>query len=358
MNLNKKLSFPSWVGSKQAAASLLTFSFITLTCISRAQAGSIGPVDAFIDMEGGDTVGAQITPALMTAGTIGFTGGTWSALNPSDTTTNTPQGMTVGTSHNSLLGSVTVGGTTYPVSHASQSIAYNDNDNFSAVVAHPPAGHTAVTTSGYITLPPPAQTGNATDLVRVDLDSGHFCVMQADNSIFRSSGNTYGLHLHSDGNGVIISNNLTVTGGATYWYSMKCDYGAGLGSLNFYDTSGNLFGSLTIQLFAGKGNIIDIYYGNEETGTAPGSTTFFEDSLIDYTHAAFPLGPGGTSVPPPGISCDLNSDGSVNVLDVQRCVNQALGVASCTNGDVNGDGSCNVLDVQKVVNGALGGTCP
>ena len=39
-------------------------------------------------------------------------------------------------------------------------------------------------------------------------------------------------------------------------------------------------------------------------------------------------------------------------------VNQALGVASCTNGDVNNDGSCNVLDVQKVVNGALGGTCP
>ena len=84
-----------------------------------------------------------------------------------------------------------------------------------------------------------------------------------------------------------------------------------------------------------------------------------------YTPYVYPHPLQGGTVPPPppppptgGKSCDLNGDGSLNVLDVQLCVNQALGVKSCTTGDINGDGSCNVLDVQKVVNGALGGTCP
>ena len=56
-------------------------------------------------------------------------------------------------------------------------------------------------------------------------------------------------------------------------------------------------------------------------------------------------------------SCDLNNDGVTNVSDVQLCVNQAIGVQSCTTGDINKDGSCNVIDVQRDVNAALGGNC-
>jgi len=55
--------------------------------------------------------------------------------------------------------------------------------------------------------------------------------------------------------------------------------------------------------------------------------------------------------------CDVNSDGVVNVLDVQLTVNQALGTAACSTGDVNGDGQCSVLDVQIVTNAVMTGTC-
>jgi hypothetical protein len=55
--------------------------------------------------------------------------------------------------------------------------------------------------------------------------------------------------------------------------------------------------------------------------------------------------------------CDLNSDSSTNVSDVQLCVNQAIGVIACTSGDIDGNGACNVVDVQRVVNAALGGQC-
>jgi hypothetical protein len=55
-------------------------------------------------------------------------------------------------------------------------------------------------------------------------------------------------------------------------------------------------------------------------------------------------------------ACDVNSDNSTNVSDVQLCVNQAIGAANCT-ADINKDGACNVIDVQRVVNAALGGQC-
>ena len=55
-------------------------------------------------------------------------------------------------------------------------------------------------------------------------------------------------------------------------------------------------------------------------------------------------------------ACDVNRDGSTNVVDVQLQVNQALGAAACTS-DLNGDGACNVIDVQRIVNTSLGGQC-
>jgi hypothetical protein len=64
---------------------------------------------------------------------------------------------------------------------------------------------------------------------------------------------------------------------------------------------------------------------------------------------------GAGSGPPP-ISCDVNGDGSSNVVDVQLGVNQALGLAACT-ADINQDNVCNVIDVQRLVNAALGGQC-
>ena len=61
--------------------------------------------------------------------------------------------------------------------------------------------------------------------------------------------------------------------------------------------------------------------------------------------------------PPPSSPCDMNGDGSVDVLDVQIAINQALGLAPCTNSDLQQNGTCTVIDVQRVINAALGGAC-
>lgn len=55
-------------------------------------------------------------------------------------------------------------------------------------------------------------------------------------------------------------------------------------------------------------------------------------------------------------ACDVNDDGSVNVMDVQSAVNETFGMAPCQ-ADVTKDGSCTVTDVQRVVNASLGLQC-
>ena len=57
------------------------------------------------------------------------------------------------------------------------------------------------------------------------------------------------------------------------------------------------------------------------------------------------------------ISCDLNSDGVVNVLDVQLAINQVLGYATCGSANLIGSGQCTVVDVQRIISASLGASC-
>ena len=55
--------------------------------------------------------------------------------------------------------------------------------------------------------------------------------------------------------------------------------------------------------------------------------------------------------------CDLNGDSRVDVADVQRAINQGVGIESCGGADLNRDGKCDVADVQRFVNASLGQPC-
>jgi hypothetical protein len=86
--------------------------------------------------------------------------------------------------------------------------------------------------------------------------------------------------------------------------------------------------------------------------------------LTDSYGTSRPQGPrsdvGAFEVPsgtPASSSCDLNSDSTTNVADVQQSINQAIGTTVCATGDINNDGTCTVVDVQRDVNAALGGPC-
>lgn len=63
-----------------------------------------------------------------------------------------------------------------------------------------------------------------------------------------------------------------------------------------------------------------------------------------------------TTFGPTPNACDVDGNGTPDVLDVQSMVTMAIGITACT-ADVNHDAACNVIDVQRVVNAALGGLC-
>jgi hypothetical protein len=55
-------------------------------------------------------------------------------------------------------------------------------------------------------------------------------------------------------------------------------------------------------------------------------------------------------------ACDPTQDGTINVADVQRMINQAFGLVAPAN-DVNSDGKVNVVDVKIVINAVLNLGC-
>ena len=55
-------------------------------------------------------------------------------------------------------------------------------------------------------------------------------------------------------------------------------------------------------------------------------------------------------------ACDLNRDGTINVVDLQLAIDMQLNLLPCT-ADINGVGVCNDLVRQRVLSAALGGAC-
>jgi hypothetical protein len=65
----------------------------------------------------------------------------------------------------------------------------------------------------------------------------------------------------------------------------------------------------------------------------------------------------GSVTPPAQVSCDINTDGRVDLADVQLSIDQSLGAGACGTADLDQNGKCNIIDVQRAINAALGGVC-
>ncbi len=132
----------------------------------------------------------------------------------------------------------------------------------------------------------------------------------------------------------------------------------------FYPTSGtSLPGTCTVGQGYWKtdaGGNWDSTNGTANDGALYKCTSSNQWTLY-YTPYPYPhpltLGTGSGSGSGSGSACDVNADGSTNIVDVQLCVNQATAVTTCTTGDITKDGVCNVVDVQRAVNAAVGGPC-
>lgn len=109
--------------------------------------------------------------------------------------------------------------------------------------------------------------------------------------------------------------------------------------------------------FVNYGGGIADYHGYALTSSSLGYKAASDGTNMGVDFAALDAALQSNSLPQSTLSCDLNSDGAVNVLDVQLATNQVLGYAACGSADLNGDGQCTVVDVQRTVSASLGASC-
>ncbi len=211
-------------------------------------------------------------------------------------------GFAIQASQGGLGGSITVNGTTYPSSSTTQSMGYADTPSFTAVTS---AGGTTtfgsvnppiVVANGYIT-PGPADAGfgdGLFDFVGLfdNSGSGHFAVMQMRNGNCDGSGTVYGLRIETDGSGILHSPCITVTPGHRYSYSFLFDETNGTSKLAIFDPSSafaQVGSTVTVAQKTGAG-LNSWIIGNNQGGSSTG-TTYFEDSMLDWTNHTFPNKP-------------------------------------------------------------------
>ena len=87
-----------------------------------------------------------------------------------------------------------------------------------------------------------------------------------------------------------------------YWCTMKWVKN-GTGAFSLYDSSLNLVGNLTFVDAGSNVNVQSILLGNAQATTggtlgSSGTTAYFDDLIVDYTNANFPLLPSSTLLPP------------------------------------------------------------
>jgi len=125
-------------------------------------------------------------------------------------------------------------------------------------------------------------------------------------------------------------------------------------SLSFTSTHSGTAQYVIAGLTAGTYNVTvggSTVSGSPFTVNSGDNTLYFES-----TSGAVTIGGGGAGTPT--LSCDLNQDGVVNVLDVQISISAALGLTPClTQYRLDGSGACTVIDVQRVAAASLGASC-
>ena len=247
--------------------------------------------DVFIDMNVANAIGTTLSVPMMTNGTVAVSAPTWEE-NPEP-----PTGFTLGAHLHDRNGSVQIGSTIHPANHPSKSMALDHAYNFRIERIIVPIGHPAATIAGFITFGPPnaGSSSNLFDYWEIQgRRSGDFAVLQLDNGPAGANGAGYGLSIETDPDGITThSPYIPISPGVTYWCVLKSDFTSGIARLAVYEiVNWTLVGSVTASQAAGNENIGWINIGNNEVGLAPGTTSYFENLVIDYTSAAFPLGPG------------------------------------------------------------------
>jgi hypothetical protein len=274
--------------------------------------------DYLLNMNTADANGVTVDATIMGNGIQGSNAPTW-AMTPA-----TPTGLTIESHGSDRLDAVAlrVSGTQFAAGSTSRRLAMEHTNPSTYAQCTLPSGAgvgAACTVAGWITMGPPdvgVSSAGVFDLVAIHNVLGHFAVLQLNNGN-GGGGTGYAVNIETDPAGVTThSTYITLVPGTRYWFSLRADFVAGSANLSIYTTAGVLVGSVTASAHTTVSNINTVRIGNGEVGTAAGTTTYFENLVIDYLKAAHPLGPTGPAnywIPK---SAGLNADASLGTIAV------------------------------------------
>lgn len=259
-------------------------------------------VDLFLDMNTADGNGTTLTPTILANGMQGVSiGGAGWSISPTPVT-----GLTIDAHQQALPDTVNVRGVgAFSPSHASRTIQVDNTKSFIVgTLSFSGISKTAISIGGWIKFGPANINPSSAlyDLWQFQgATTGRNVTFQLKSG-GSGVGTGYGVNLETNPGGVTQhSAYIQVTPGSTYWATVLADYGGGTAKLNVYDTAGALIGAVTTTQQTGE-NVGVFTLGQNEAGTG-GGTSWYENLILDFTTATFPLGPVSSTASlgaPPG----------------------------------------------------------
>ena len=247
--------------------------------------GAITTVDVYLDMESGSD-SSLVTTGILNAATHG-TGGDWST---------TATSMRVSTAFEQPLGSpVVAGGTTYTDAGSTRTFAFRNTQGRD----HEYATYALTASTAKASMGCFVRMGNFTgatfgsyDLIAMEGDNGEFAVLNFQDF----PGADFGWEIHTQAG---VGNAIRIVANKTYWITMLWDKGNRQATLKVYDPiTWTLVGTSTLALQAE--NCTLVAFGRYDAhGTKPeadGLFHYYDDLMIDFSNASFPILPEKPSV--------------------------------------------------------------
>jgi uncharacterized repeat protein (TIGR02543 family) len=251
-----------------------------LICCALNTFGATTTVDVYLDMESGAD-GSVATAGILNAATHG-SGGDWST---------TATSMRVSTAFEQPLGSpVMVGSTSYTDTGSTRTFAFRNTQGRD----YEYASYTLTSQAAKVSMGCFVRVGNFTgetfgsyDLIAMEGDNGEFAVLNFQDF----PGADFGWEIHTQAG---VGNSIRIVANKTYWTTMLWDRGNGKATLKVYDPiTWSLVGTSTLALQAE--NCILVAFGRYDAhGTKPqadGLYHYYDDLMIDFSNASFPILP-------------------------------------------------------------------
>ena len=258
-------------------------------------------MDEWLSMSGA-TVGTPLTSAVLAAGSLPSIS-SWTLVDHQSIVSSTPD-FTVAPSVGTMGGSITVNGVTYPDGTATRSLALNNSVNYTYLTTYylttysipgsiPPGGHQQVVANGFITFgwANLGFSGGYMDLVVLEDSSprGGYVVLQLTN------GPSYCVRIETVGDNGFMGRSSTILIAPLHRYSFSLlfDEITGLAQLAIFDPC-NKFKQVGSPVTHPQNRgyaLRALRFGNLEAGTSGGTTAYFENLMLDWTHHIFPKRP-------------------------------------------------------------------